>query len=143
LFKENHLLAANVYDCFVILDSNRYARDAGAVRETLESAVTKLDGEILVSRLYNEQKLAYPINGHRKGTYWLMYFKLGTDKLTTFERTLQLDDNVLRSMTLKVHPKLIEPLVAHAKGEALTESEDSTGETASADTSDTEAAATS
>ena len=110
-------MPANVYDCFVILDSNRYARDAGAVRENLESMVTNLGGEMLVSRLYNEQKLAYPIDGHRKGTYWLMYFKMETSQMTTFERSLRLNENVLRSMTLKVHPKLVEPLVAHAKGE--------------------------
>lgn len=44
--------------------------------------VQKLEGEVLVSRLWNDQKLAYPIDGHRKGTYWLTYFKLNGQRLT-------------------------------------------------------------
>jgi len=37
--------------------------------------VKSVGGELLASRLWNEQKLAYPINGHRKGAYWLTYFR--------------------------------------------------------------------
>ena len=37
--------------------------------------IEEAGGEMLVSRLWEERRLAYPIEGHRKGTYWLTYFR--------------------------------------------------------------------
>jgi small subunit ribosomal protein S6 len=110
------LAKSNVYETLFILDSNKYARDPGGVSGTIPSMVEKLGGEILASRLWNEQKLAYPINGHRKGTYWLAYFRLDSQKLTEFDRQCHLNENILRNLTLVVEPRLVDVLVAHATG---------------------------
>jgi small subunit ribosomal protein S6 len=121
-------LAQNVYECMFILDSNKYAKDPHAVSGQLSSMVEKLDGEVMVSRLWNEQKLAYPIEGHRKGTYWLTYFRIDSEKLVTFNRECQLNGDILRHLTLKVEPRLVDVLVAHARGERLpSETEEETG----------------
>jgi small subunit ribosomal protein S6 len=82
-----------------ILDSNRYARDASGVSGTIPSMIEKLGGEVLANRLWNEQKLAYPIKGHRKGTYWLTYFRLDSARLTEFNRQCRLNENILRNLT--------------------------------------------
>jgi small subunit ribosomal protein S6 len=71
---------------------------------------------MLASRLWNEQKLAYPIKGRRKGTYWLSYFRMDGGRLVDFNRACQLNDDVLRNLTLKVDPRLVDTLVAHALG---------------------------
>jgi small subunit ribosomal protein S6 len=102
-----------------ILDSNRYARDPSGVQESVDSTVTKFEGEILVSRLWNEQKLAYLVDGHRKGTYWLSYIRIEGSRLVEMERAFQLNDNVLRSLTLRLDERLVEPMVAHARGETV------------------------
>ena len=109
-------MASNVYECLFILDSNRYARDPQAVAQGISDMVTNNDGEILVTRLWNEQKLAYPINGNRKGTYWLTYFSMEGTSLTAFERSCRLNDNVMRNLTIKIDPRLVDTLVSHAKG---------------------------
>ena len=109
-------MAANVYECMVIFDPNKYAQDPGALSATIPNLVTKLGGEVLVSRLWNEQKLAYPIDGHRKGTYWLTYMRLDSQKLTEMNREMSINEALLRSMTIKIDPRLVEPLVEHAKG---------------------------
>jgi len=114
-------LATNVYECLVILDPNRYARDPGGVSGQISEIIQKCSGEVLVSRLWNEQRLAYPIDGHRKGTYWLTYFRLEGGKLTEFKRACQLNDNILRNLVLKVDPRLVDALVAHARGERVAE----------------------
>ena len=114
-------MAQYVYECLYILDSNRYARDAGTVSGKLSEMVEKCGGEVLASRLWNEQKLAYPINGHRKGTYWLQYFRLDSQKLGDFNRSCQLNESVLRNLTLKVEPRLVDALVAQARGERVSE----------------------
>jgi small subunit ribosomal protein S6 len=66
--------------------------------------------------LWNEQKLAYPINGQRKGTYWLTYFKLDGSKLSEFNNQLRINETVMRQLTVKVEPRLVDALVSHARG---------------------------
>jgi small subunit ribosomal protein S6 len=112
-------LAQNVYECMFILDSNKFAKDPHGVSGQIPTMVEKLGGEVMVSRLWNEQKLAYPIEGHRKGTYWLSYFRIDSDKLVPFNRECQLNGDILRHLTLKVEPRLVDVLVAHARGERL------------------------
>lgn len=111
-------MSQNVYECMVILDPNKYAQDPSGVGSQIPTLVAKCGGEVLVSRLWNEQKLAYSIDGHRKGTYWLTYFRLESGKLTEFNREIRINETILRSLTLKVEPRLVDDLVAHAKGEA-------------------------
>ena len=134
-------MASNVYECLFILDSNRYARDPQAVAQGISDMVTNNDGEILVTRLWNEQKLAYPINGNRKGTYWLTYFSMEGTSLTAFERSCRLNDNVMRNLTIKIDPRLVDTLVSHAKGiataaEAAESTEKPAADDAASDTVD-------
>ncbi|HMC12395.1 MAG TPA: 30S ribosomal protein S6 [Pirellulaceae bacterium] len=109
-------MAQNVYECMVILDPNKYAQDPGGLGATIPNLVAKCGGEVLVSRLWQEQKLAYPIGSHKKGAYWLTYFRLDSGKLVEFNRDLRINETVVRSLTLKVEPRLVEALVEHAKG---------------------------
>lgn len=104
-----------VYECLFILDSNKYARDASGTAAGVNAMITKHGGEVLVSRLWNEQKLAYPIDGHRKGTYWLTYFRIDSQKITEFRRTVQLNESVVRSMVIKPPQKLTDVLIQHAQ----------------------------
>jgi ribosomal protein S6 len=60
-----------VYEGLFIFDSNKFARDRDSLSQEVEKLVEDVDGEILVSRLWEERRLAYPVDGHRKGTYWL------------------------------------------------------------------------
>lgn len=100
-----------------ILDSNRYAREPAVVSGQVSEMIEKCGGEVLASRMWNEQRLAFSIQGQRKGTYWLAYFRMDTASMPDFDRTCQLNENVLRSLTLKVDPRLVDTLVAHARGE--------------------------
>ena len=52
-------MAATVYECMFLLDSNKYARDPNGVVAGLGAIVEKCGGELLASRLWNEQKLAF------------------------------------------------------------------------------------
>ncbi len=120
----------NVYEGLFILDANRFARDHDAVSGAVEKMVTELGGEVLVSRLWEERRLAYPVNGHRKGAYWLMYFRMNPLQITPLNRACELHDSVLRQLVLKIHPRLVEPILAHATG-AVSE-EEAVGEGAEA-----------
>ncbi len=109
----------NVYETLLLLDSNHYSRDPGGVSSALNETIESLGGTVLASRLWQEQKLAYAINGHQKGTYWLIYSELDSSKLTELNRLCQLSEPIIRQMSLKVEPRLVEPMLAHARGELV------------------------
>jgi small subunit ribosomal protein S6 len=97
----------NVYENMVILDSNKYAQDQSGLAATVQDLVSRLGGEVLVSRLWNEQQLAYPIGGQRDGTYWLAYLRLDWSKLAELNADLRINESVRRSLTLLVDPRLV------------------------------------
>lgn len=107
-------MAENVYEGMFILDSNRYSRDAAGIAAQIPDMIQKLGGKMLASRLWEERRLAYPIGGHRKGTYWLTYFRLDSGQLSPLTRQCQLNENVLRTLFLRVDPRIADALVSHA-----------------------------
>ncbi len=128
-------MANNTYETLLILDSNHYARDPGGIGNRISEIVSEAGGNVLVNRLWMEQKLAYPIDKHQKGTYWLTYFEIDGVNIPKIDRALQLYEPVLRHMTLKLESRLIEPILANARGESVrvstpTDSEPAEEETA-------------
>ncbi|MCA9133915.1 MAG: 30S ribosomal protein S6 [Planctomycetales bacterium] len=109
-------MPATCYDCFFLFDSNKYNRDPGGVIAAAHKSIEDLGGEILASRLWEERKLAYPIDGHAKGTYWITYFKMDGPNLPAFNRACQLNESIMRSLVTKVDPRLVDTLVAHTLG---------------------------
>lgn len=104
----------NTYEGMFLLDS---AKAASAWDETVKHVheiLTKHDSEIVASRQWDERRLAYPIRGHKKGTYLLTYFRADGSKLKEIIADCHLSDVILRELILKVHPKLEENLVNQA-----------------------------
>lgn len=112
-------MAAHVYEGMFLLDSNRYARDPSGVASELNAMVEQCGGTVMVSRLWNEQKLAYPIDGHKKGTYWLSYFRMDSSRQPELNRKCRLNENILRQLILKIDPRIADPLVQHASGGSM------------------------
>jgi small subunit ribosomal protein S6 len=105
----------------MILDSNRYTRDPAAAAAQVSAIIEEAGGEVLVSRLWEERRLAYPLQGHRKGTYWLTYFRLAGPKVAEIRRRCYLSENILRVLFLRVDPRLVDILVEHARtGQVVT-----------------------
>lgn len=106
-----------VYEGLFIFDSNRFARERDGLAREIEEFVVQSGGAVLVSRLWEERRLAFAIKGHRKGSYWLMYFRLPTGKLTELTRGCEINDAILRQMFVRLPDQLVEPILAHARGE--------------------------
>ena len=109
-----------VYEGMFILDPGRYSRDPGAVTQQISDLITQHGGTVLAARLWDERKLAYPIKGHKKGVYWLTYFRMPGDGLIPLERQCEISDEILRNLVLRVDDQIADALVQHAlsSGEA-------------------------
>jgi small subunit ribosomal protein S6 len=110
-------VAEKVYECMLIFNANAYARSPGAVAESVKQMVETVGGELLASRMWNEQKLSYPIKGQRKGVYWLSYVKMEGTRFPKLNRACQLNETIMRHMIISIDPRLVEPMVAAARGD--------------------------
>lgn len=105
----------NVYEAMFIFDSARFARERAGLPGEVEKMIKSAGGEVLVSRLWEERRLAYPIAGQRKGTYWLIYFRGPSSIVLPLNREWEIHEGILRQLVLKVHPHLVEVVLEHAK----------------------------
>lgn len=107
-------MPVNTYEGMFLLDSTKVAVDWEGSVQHVHDILAKYNAEIVASRQWDERRLAYPVEGHKKGTYLLTYFKAEGAKLTDITHDCQLSDLILRNLILKIHPKLIEHLVNQA-----------------------------
>ena len=121
------VLAEYIYEGLFILNSNRYGRDPEGVAGSIQSLIEKQDGTVLVSRLWEERRLAYPIDGQRKGTYWLTYFRMDGEKIADLNQQANRDDNFLRHLVIRIDPRISDALISHAQ-QTVRQSGAATGE---------------
>jgi small subunit ribosomal protein S6 len=111
-------MPAKVYECMFLLDTNKVAGDVPTAAKQLHAVLEKHHAEILASRPWNEQRLAYPIKGHKKGLYYLVYFRTEGKNLATIESDFALmPELLLRSLTLHIDPKLVDAMLTMARDE--------------------------
>jgi small subunit ribosomal protein S6 len=107
-------LPVNTYEGMFLLDSTKAAAAWDETVKQVHDILAKHESEIVASRQWDERRLAYPIEGHKKGTYLLTYFRTDGSKLRDIVADCHLSDVILRELILKVHPKLEEHLVNQA-----------------------------
>ena len=108
-----------VYEGMFILDASKFARDPAGMAQQVTDLVKQFGGNVLAARLWDERKLAYPIKGHRKGVYWLVYFSMEGGNLAALERQCEITEDIVRKLILKVDHRIADALVQHAlAGEA-------------------------
>jgi len=97
-----------------LLDSAKVAVSWDDSVKHVHDILSKHASEIVASRQWDERRLAYPVEGHKKGTYLLTYFKTDGAALKEIVADCHLSDLILRELILKVHPKLVDHLVNQA-----------------------------
>ena len=112
-----------------VLDSTKVAVNWDESVRHVHDILTKHESDIVASRQWDERRLAYPIKGHKKGTYLLTFFKVDGEKIREIDADCRLSDLVLRQQILQVPTKLIDQLVNQAMTSTPSvEEEESRGE---------------
>ncbi len=107
-------MPVNTYEAMFLLDSAKVAVSWDESVKHVHDILAKHNSEIVASRQWDERRLAYPVEGHKKGTYLLTYFKTEGSALKEIVADCHLSDTILRELILKVHPKLVDHLVTQA-----------------------------
>ncbi|HHX99133.1 TPA: 30S ribosomal protein S6 [Candidatus Dojkabacteria bacterium] len=64
--------------------------------------VQESGGEVLDADVWGKRYLAYPIKGHNEGYYIIYDFKIGPEYIAEIKRTMQLKQEVLKFMVIKL-----------------------------------------
>jgi len=84
------------------------------------SMIERHGGSVILIKRWDERKLAYEVNGQKRGTYIIAYFNAPGNAVGPIERDVKLNEQVLRVMITKadhmnqkemeaVEPQRIEP----------------------------------
>lgn len=110
-------MPANVYECMFLLDTNKVAGDVSSAAKQLHGILERNQAEVLASRPWDERRLAYPVKGHKKGLYYLTYFRTEGKNLAPIEHDCALNESILRALILKVDPKHVDIMLQLARDE--------------------------
>ncbi|MEX1095780.1 MAG: 30S ribosomal protein S6 [Planctomycetales bacterium] len=101
-----------LYEGMFLVESGKFATDPDGVANHILGLLDKVGAEIVVHRPWQDGKLAYEIEGHRKGLHYLVCFKLPGQGLTELARSVKLSDLVLRHLVTRHPRKIFDALVA-------------------------------
>ena len=89
----------NTYEGMFLLDAGKpnFEDYKTAIMYVLDRA----GAELVSMKPWEERKLAYEIEGRKRGMYVLTYFKLDTQKMDKLERDCQLSDDIIRALFLR------------------------------------------
>ncbi|MEE9558528.1 MAG: 30S ribosomal protein S6 [Candidatus Brocadiales bacterium] len=100
-------MGLNTYEGMFLID-NAKASDWDNVVEHVHGILKKRDAQIISTEKWGERKLAYRLDGHRRGTYMHVYFTAPGEAISDVRRDCQLSDAVLRDLILRIE-KVPEP----------------------------------
>lgn len=138
-------MAENLYEGMFLVESGRFASNPERVTQAIIDILEKSECQIVAHRPWQDGKLAYPIEGMRKGLHFLTYFRMPGENMDGLLRSCRLSDVIVRNLILKHPPKLfdamvkaIQPDAAEAAGD---ENQDSGGEAESTESTESDASA--
>lgn len=106
----------NYYEKVMILDANL---DDSAAEETvtkIRDMITKQGGEIFNTENWGRRKLAYELNKHQKGNYFLLTFKAPPSTILELEKLCKVIDTIIKFMVVRhLKKKQIESILPKPK----------------------------
>lgn len=112
----------NRYEGMFLVDSNAFANDPDSVTGALMALLEKAGATVVAHRPWQDGKLAYEIEGRRKGLHYIVCFTMPTSGMDILTRQCQLSDTVLRQMVVAHPQELFDAVVDAISGNAEEES---------------------
>lgn len=90
------------YELMLIIRPDAPDEKAAAVIDRTTRYVVAEGGSIIKVAPWGRRRLAYPIDRHREGSYHIVVFESPAEAIAELERSLQITEEVLRYLVVKV-----------------------------------------
>ncbi|HEV2296144.1 MAG TPA: 30S ribosomal protein S6 [Tepidisphaeraceae bacterium] len=90
----------NVYEAMFLLGAGSAAEPQAGL-DLARGFIERHGGKIKVLKKWDERKLAYEVNGQKRGTYVIAYFTAPGNAVAAIERDVKLSEDVLRVLVTK------------------------------------------
>src|SRR5688572_33406581 len=90
----------NQYEAMFLIGPAGAAEPENAIN-MCRGIIERHGGQILVIKKWDERKLAYELNGQKRGTYVIAFFTAPGAAVTAIERDVNLSEESLRVLVLK------------------------------------------
>ena len=107
-------MSTREYEAMFLLDNAAATADFEATAAQVDKILEKHGAELVHKEKWDERRLAYEIKGHRRATYYLVYFRAPGSAIVEIERDAALNEVILRYMAVV----LDEPIDDHIKHRA-------------------------
>ncbi|MCS7015867.1 MAG: 30S ribosomal protein S6 [Gemmatales bacterium] len=107
----------HLYECLLLFDSNKYQTQKEKLIEQVHQTLQRHGATIETSRFWDERRLVYPIKKQRKGSYHLIFFRAPGKALPAIREDFRINENLLRFLILRHHPRMEETLLALGREE--------------------------
>ena len=109
------------YETTFIVNASLDDAQTESVINRVQDTITKGGGTISSFNKWGRKRLSYPINKKTTGFYVNMEFVAPGTAIASLKRTFQLDEMILRQLTIIVDPKVLKARKASAEAEAAPE----------------------
>ena len=97
------------YESMVIVKSTLSEEENTAALNKIKDLIEKLGGTILQSENWGKRRLAYEVDGEKKGTFFLFRFKAEGKLISSLEHQYRLDETILKFITVRMEGPLPPP----------------------------------
>ena len=113
-------MAVNLYEAMFVVDAARGASAVPDVVRHVAGLMTRHEAEIERIELWDERKLAYPIQKAKRGMYFLVYFRADAAVIAELRATIRLSEQILRVLILRAEqPGPVKGQLYTAEGEPM------------------------
>lgn len=132
-----------LYEALFLINQTVLATDGAGATAHVQEMLDRAEAETLYLQRWDERKLAYPIEGQKRGTFLISYFRGRPTQIANIERDCNLSEQVLRVMFIRADHMGETELKLALDGASITgvTDDETEGEGAPAPAADTQPAA--
>jgi small subunit ribosomal protein S6 len=102
------------YEAMFLLNNDAATADFDAASGQVDKILEKNGVKIVRKEKWDERKLAYEIRGHKRATYYLLYFRAPTTAIDPIRADATLNEKIIRHLVVSLE----EPIEIHVKKRA-------------------------
>jgi small subunit ribosomal protein S6 len=102
----------STYETTFIVNATLEDTQVDVIIEKVKDTIAKNGGQIMAAEKWGRKRLTYPIRKKNNGFYMFFEFKAPGEAIAKLERHYQLDEQILRYLTVKLDKKALKAKAA-------------------------------